>query len=241
MSLNTKNGSDNVSCTTNPCGNGVGGCGSGSPLVTPEPKGTNHTSKGSRPDLHYSSLKNTSRLHEQHMQSSKWIRILTVLAYIVAVSMAAIILSVYYTFIWNPYQNPKTIDINNANELSRQKINWQKKIDMIDIQPTMYNLDEHEHELVNREHMKETYFNGPYSESISSTNQMNVGLNSNVYSNGERKSPVTRLLLSGLVNNYNNKTYSMETIENYGTSETIQTNQSMPSLSSINKTTTNRP
>lgn len=34
---------------------------------------------------------------------SKIVRILTVLAYMVAVSMAAILLSLYYTFIWNPY------------------------------------------------------------------------------------------------------------------------------------------
>nr|XP_027199212.1 uncharacterized protein LOC113793385 [Dermatophagoides pteronyssinus] len=42
---------------------------------------------------------------KSNARTSKLFRILTVLAYIIAVSMAAILLSLYYTFIWNPYHH----------------------------------------------------------------------------------------------------------------------------------------
>ncbi|ESN95845.1 hypothetical protein HELRODRAFT_86343 [Helobdella robusta] len=35
----------------------------------------------------------------------KWVRLITVLAYILAVSMAAIILAIYYIFVWDPNPN----------------------------------------------------------------------------------------------------------------------------------------
>ena len=104
MSVNTKNGSENesVSCGTNP--------GSGSPLATPEPKANSHATNNSRTDLQYPNFHSPPRIYQQNVKSSKIFRILTVLAYMVAVSMAAILLSIYYTFIWkNPYSNPGNV------------------------------------------------------------------------------------------------------------------------------------
>jgi cytoskeletal protein RodZ len=34
--------------------------------------------------------------------NKKWVRLATVLAYVLAVSLAAIVLAIYYSFIWNP-------------------------------------------------------------------------------------------------------------------------------------------
>ena len=38
--------------------------------------------------------------------NQKLFRVLTVIAYMISVSLAAIILSLYYTYIWNPADNP---------------------------------------------------------------------------------------------------------------------------------------
>lgn len=34
--------------------------------------------------------------------NKKWVRLATVLAYVLSVSLAAIVLAIYYSFIWNP-------------------------------------------------------------------------------------------------------------------------------------------
>lgn len=44
----------------------------------------------------------------------KWVRLATVLAYILAVSMAAIVLAVYYIFVWDP-------NSGRSNSISRKE------------------------------------------------------------------------------------------------------------------------
>lgn len=89
-------------------------------MVTPEPKLSSHvTNNHQRIENLPSHLANPSPICQPNVRSSKIVRILTVLAYMVAVSMAAILLSIYYTFIWNPYANmvPNSMDsINGSND-----------------------------------------------------------------------------------------------------------------------------
>lgn len=46
----------------------------------------------------------------------KLVRVLTVIAYVIFVSMAAILLSLYYTFIWDPKNLPK-----ESNQMNRKE------------------------------------------------------------------------------------------------------------------------
>ncbi|TGZ67686.1 hypothetical protein CRM22_004646 [Opisthorchis felineus] len=41
--------------------------------------------------------------------SKKWVRLATVLVYVVSVSLAAIILAIYYSMIWKPRINGATV------------------------------------------------------------------------------------------------------------------------------------
>ncbi|XP_067847191.1 uncharacterized protein [Heptranchias perlo] len=52
--------------------------------------------------------------------NKKWVRLATVLAYVLSVSLAAIILAVYYSLIWKPVQstpNPHTMKGDRLNEV----------------------------------------------------------------------------------------------------------------------------
>ena len=64
---------------------------------TPEPKG----STCSRSEIHYPSLDNHGNMYESK-QNRKLVRFVTVIAYMFAVSLAAIVLSLYYFFLWDP-------------------------------------------------------------------------------------------------------------------------------------------
>ncbi|RWS08988.1 hypothetical protein B4U79_13517 [Dinothrombium tinctorium] len=73
--------------------------------TTPEPKSTNHPS-GSRTDIHYPAINvHPSKIYESK-KNKKIVRLLTVLAYMFAVSLAAMVLSLYYLFLWDPYMQP---------------------------------------------------------------------------------------------------------------------------------------
>ncbi|KAH7641790.1 hypothetical protein HUG17_4835 [Dermatophagoides farinae] len=56
-------------------------------------------------DSNYHSSFQCRMYNKSNVRTSKLFRILTVVAYIIAVSMAAILLSIYYTFIWNPHHH----------------------------------------------------------------------------------------------------------------------------------------
>lgn len=47
--------------------------------------------------------------------NKKWVRLATVLAYVLAVSLAAIVLAVYYSFIWDPKLKTSTISPPTTN------------------------------------------------------------------------------------------------------------------------------
>ena len=52
----------------------------------------------------------------------KWVRLATVLAYILAVSMAAIVLAVYYIFVWDPNSG------RSNNSLKKEELTFQNNI-----------------------------------------------------------------------------------------------------------------
>lgn len=49
-----------------------------------------------------SNEQSTNAANEKSGESSKVIRVLTVCAYVICVSLAAIVLSIYYIFLWEP-------------------------------------------------------------------------------------------------------------------------------------------
>lgn len=49
--------------------------------------------------------------------NKKWVRLATVLAYVISVSMAAIVLAIYYTFMWNP-KTDNTSGIGNKSRVA---------------------------------------------------------------------------------------------------------------------------
>jgi hypothetical protein len=114
----TNNGSDNgsFSCGTNGTNLVVS-----TPVVTPEPKSVSIPS-GSRSEIHYPGVQNPSRIYESK-KNRKIVRIMTVLAYMFAVSLAAIVLSLYYVFLWNPNMqihnstNSMIINLNTNTEV----------------------------------------------------------------------------------------------------------------------------
>ena len=56
------------------------------------------SSKGTNPT--YSSDKNKTKMAAK--TNKKWVRLATVLAYVLSVSLAAIVLAIYYSLIWKP-------------------------------------------------------------------------------------------------------------------------------------------
>ncbi|PAV76249.1 hypothetical protein WR25_02168 [Diploscapter pachys] len=58
-------------------------------------------------------------------ENKKWIRLLTVLGYVVCVSLPAIALSIYYVYIWDPdyiSKFPRGVNINNTIPVHRSPI-----------------------------------------------------------------------------------------------------------------------
>ncbi len=50
----------------------------------------------------------------QSKLTKKWVRLLTVIAYLLSVSLAAIILAIYYTFIWQPQPRPSPVSTTKS-------------------------------------------------------------------------------------------------------------------------------
>lgn len=64
-------------------------------------------------------LATNTTMYDEPKQTPKVIRVLTVIGYILAVSMAAIMLSLYYILVWNP---PDIVDVNNkANSYGNKR------------------------------------------------------------------------------------------------------------------------
>lgn len=88
---------------------------------TPEPKLSGSLPSGSRSEFHYPNiLQYPSNLYSCK-KKRKLVRLMTVLAYVFAVSLVAIILSLYYLFLWDPYlhssqQQPQQLQISNDTE-----------------------------------------------------------------------------------------------------------------------------
>lgn len=65
----------------------------------------NRETKPSPNEVRFAGDERKDKLYEpKHKQ--KLIRVLTVVAYVIFVSMAAILLSLYYAFVWNPKDQP---------------------------------------------------------------------------------------------------------------------------------------
>lgn len=71
--------------------------------ATPEPKSSGSQPSGSRSEIHFPHIESQSTNIYESKQNRKIIRLLTVIAYMFAVSLAAIVLSLYYLFLWDPY------------------------------------------------------------------------------------------------------------------------------------------
>jgi len=54
-----------------------------------------------------SSVKTATKMASK--SHKKWIRLATVVAYVLAVSLAAIVLAIYYSLMWNPRSLPATV------------------------------------------------------------------------------------------------------------------------------------
>ncbi|KAG8228596.1 hypothetical protein J437_LFUL009301 [Ladona fulva] len=57
------------------------------------------------------------RLYERK-QNKKIVRVLTVMAYVFSVSLAAIMLSLYYVFLWDPRSRPPGIPAHNSTAVA---------------------------------------------------------------------------------------------------------------------------
>ncbi|KAJ9596271.1 hypothetical protein L9F63_027108, partial [Diploptera punctata] len=64
-----------------------------------------HTSSGMPNGIKFAGEDSKDKMYEPK-HSKKLVRVLTVVAYIFSVSLAAIMLSVYYVFLWNPKDVP---------------------------------------------------------------------------------------------------------------------------------------
>lgn len=75
----------------------------------------NRDSKPSAPnEIRFAGEERKDKLYEpKHKQ--KLVRVLTVVAYVIFVSMAAILLSLYYTFVWNPKVQDRKPRINKSD------------------------------------------------------------------------------------------------------------------------------
>lgn len=95
-------------------------------------------------DVHYYSIQKTNQIYQPNVRTSKIFRVLTVLAYIVAVSMAAILITIYYTFIWNPYANNNIDRIDNISDelLKDWQTSTSKTVSLNDIDKTILPLQD---------------------------------------------------------------------------------------------------
>lgn len=73
-------------------------------VETPEAKG----SITSKSELNYPVIDNHGRIHVSE-QNRKLVRFVTVIAYIFSVSLAAIVLSFYYFFLWDPHMEGRVV------------------------------------------------------------------------------------------------------------------------------------
>ncbi|KAJ9589818.1 hypothetical protein L9F63_009667 [Diploptera punctata] len=64
-----------------------------------------HTSSGMPNGIKFAGEDSKDKMYEPK-QTKRLIRVLTVIAYMFSVSLAAIMLSVYYVFLWNPKDVP---------------------------------------------------------------------------------------------------------------------------------------
>ena len=117
--ISTNNVSDNISLNYGQNQNNLGG--NSTPVTTPEPKSVSNPS-GSRSEIHYPGVQNPSRIYDSK-RNKKIVRIMTVMAYMFAVSLAAIVLSIYYAFLWNP-----NMQINNSTHLYSKKTNIKPEV-----------------------------------------------------------------------------------------------------------------
>lgn len=61
----------------------------------------------------FSSEKNKNKMAAK--SNKKWVRLATVLAYVLAVSLAAIVLATYYSLIWEPELNNPSTTVTTAS------------------------------------------------------------------------------------------------------------------------------
>ncbi|RWS30752.1 hypothetical protein B4U80_04471 [Leptotrombidium deliense] len=74
--------------------------------TTPEPKSSANLQSESRTDIHYPAINvHPSKMYESK-KNKKIVRLMTVLAYMFTVSLVAMVLSLYYLFLWDPYMQP---------------------------------------------------------------------------------------------------------------------------------------
>lgn len=67
--------------------------------------GTRYSESKAANEIKFAGEESKDKLYEpKHRQ--KLVRVLTVVAYIISVSLAAIVLSLYYMYIWDPAENP---------------------------------------------------------------------------------------------------------------------------------------
>ena len=82
-------------------------------------------------------------------QNKKIIRLLTVIAYVISVSMAAIILSLYYVFLWDPKMKykpkststPPSPKLSDDNFITNIRTNNQSFLDSSYVNTGKYNLN----------------------------------------------------------------------------------------------------
>ncbi|GFS68668.1 uncharacterized protein NPIL_584131 [Nephila pilipes] len=73
-------------------------------------------------DIRFAGETSRSKIYEEKKQNKKLVRLLTVLAYVFSVSLAAIVLSLYYVFLWNPnMQRNNSSDNMLASQILQQQ------------------------------------------------------------------------------------------------------------------------
>lgn len=76
--------------------------------------GTRYSESKAANEIKFAGEESKDKLYEpKHKQ--KVVRVLTVVAYIISVSLAAIVLSLYYMYIWNPSDHPHNVAKQRLN------------------------------------------------------------------------------------------------------------------------------
>lgn len=178
------------------------------PVTTPEPKSvSNPSGSGSRSEIHYPAVQNPSRIYESK-KNRKIVRIMTVMGYMFAVSLAAIVLSLYYAFLWNP-----NMQINNSTHLFAKKANrgpevvpLRQEADTIGSEAHSDQVQEDSHLFADASaHDQQSQHHRRHSDSghsdslvsppnITATNKRNTVYSSNMLSSNEHKQNVSKLL-----------------------------------------------